>query len=165
MIISKKQFLELPSEHREQIIAALFEAQHPNFTKEHVGVDIDVPAGYSVRVAAILACELPKEIVKKLFVLQQDSNDFITKLDLEEFSEYAVQLKKTGIFDPERDDLWVISSGKWKFSAYNNMRGKIIFSDIGTLLKGIEEKYNTNRELRDVLRHYGFVKEKDTESF
>tara|TARA_Y100000034_G_scaffold113857_1_gene149314 strand:- start:4198 stop:4782 length:585 start_codon:yes stop_codon:yes gene_type:complete len=158
-MIPRKKFLAIPENQREQIIAALFQAKHSNFTKKEVGLDINVPAGYSIRISAILTCELPKEIVKKIFVMQQDSNDFISALDVEEFSDYAAQLQKTGQFVPDRDDLWIISPSKHTFQAFKNARGSIIFVGIDDILKGIDEKYDTDRELRDVLRHYGIVKE------
>lgn len=165
MIITREQFLKLPLEHREHILATLFAAQHQNFSRTQCGVDIDVPAGYSVRAAAILECDLPDEIVKKIFVLQQESNEFIERLDVAEFSEYAKQLGKTGVFQPDRDDLFVITPGKKSIEAYKNRRGKLVFMGVDIVLEGVEKKYASSRELRGVLGHYGFVKDADEESY
>lgn len=169
MVITKKQFIELPVAHREQIIAALFEATQQSFQKKEVGVDIDVPAGYSVRVAAILACEEPDIIVKKIFVIQQDSNEFIEAPDVDELSTYVAELDKTPVFDSNRDDVWVITSQKVPVEAYRNeeegARSKIVFTDVDKLIGGIEEHYDKDEKLRHVMQHYGFVKDKDKESY
>jgi|ETN01SMinimDraft_4_1059930.scaffolds.fasta_scaffold35915_2 hypothetical protein len=164
-MVTKKQFAEITKEHQEHILAALFKAEHKTFTNIKVGLDIDTSKAYSIRVAVILMCELPDEIVKKIFVIQQDSNKFISKLDVAEFSEYAAELEKTGFFVPERDDLVVITPEDVPVEAYKNLRGKIIFMSIDTVLKGLDDKYEDNRELRDVLRHYGFVREKNDDSY
>ncbi|MFH1450424.1 MAG: hypothetical protein ABIF92_00395 [archaeon] len=165
MLVSKKKFLALPLAHQERIVEALFLAEHKNFSKSKAGIEINVPAGYSIRAAAILECELPKEIVKKIIVLEQDANEFISKLDVDEFSEYAAQLEKTGIFLPARDDLIVITPENVPPEAYRNKKGKLIFISIDTVLAGIDEQYDKDKKLRKVLQHYGFVKDKDTNSY
>jgi|TARA_B100002003_G_scaffold199877_1_gene191007 ribulose-5-phosphate 4-epimerase/fuculose-1-phosphate aldolase len=161
MIIDKKKFMGMQKEHREQMLGALFQAEHQNFTKKQIGVDIDVPIGYSVRAAVILECELPDEIVKKIFVIEHDANSFIKKIDIDNYSEYAAQMAKTKIFVPERDDLFVITPSGTPYEEYKKERGKLVFVDLDSILKGVNEHYNNNRELRDVLRHYGFVQERE----
>lgn len=168
MIITKEQFLALPRAAQEHIIEAIFRNDNKNFTKSKAGLEIDSTKGYSIRVAALLTCELPDEIVKKIFVLQQDSNEFIVKLDLDEFSEYASELEKSGQFVPERDNLVVLTQSDTKYQEYNNEKsshGKLIFMSVSYLLNGIDQKFVKNANLRHILQHYGFVKEKDEESY
>jgi len=159
MIINRKQFLDLQMEHREHILAELFEAEHRSFKIKNIGVDLGIGTGYNVRIAVMLSCELSDEIVKKIFVLEQESNDFLQSLDINELSEYAVKLKETGIFHPERDELWVLSSDIHSTEMFKHEHGKLIVTDTAKILQKAEEHYDTKRELRDVLRHYGFVKE------
>ena len=82
MIINRKQFLDLQMEHREHILAELFEAEHQSFKIKNIGVDLNIGTGYTIRVAVVLSCELSNEIVKKIVVLEQASNDFIQSLDI-----------------------------------------------------------------------------------
>lgn len=156
-MISKRQFSKLPQEHKEKIIAALFQAKYPGFDAED-GVDIDVPAGYTVRVAAVMTAEEHNTIVKKIFAIFEESNSFVTEVDIDTISEYANQLEKAGRFVSTRDDLWFVSNQKWTFQAYQVADGRILLMDLNMILEGIKKYYDDDRELRDTLRHFGLVK-------
>jgi len=156
-MISKSKFSKLPQDQKEKIIAALFQAKYQGFDSED-GVDINVPAGYTVRAAAVLTAEEHDALVKKIFVVFEESNSFITEVDIDTISEYAKQLEKAGRFVSTRDDLWFVTNQKWTFQAYQVADGRILLMDLDMIMKGIEKYYGEDRELRDTLRHFGLVK-------
>ncbi|MFH1424917.1 MAG: hypothetical protein ABIG20_04595 [archaeon] len=158
-MISKAVFLKLKQDQKERVLAALFEAKFKSFSILKESVVIDVPAGYSVRVAAVLQCEEQDEIVKRIFVVMEEFNDFLTTKDINEIYTHVDELAKTGEFVPERDDFWVVTNEKWTYEAYEYARGKVALMDADAVIEGIEKYYDKSRELRDAVRHFGLVKE------
>jgi len=156
MTITKEQFLALKEAQKEHIIAALYAARYTGFSVER-GVDITVPAGYSVRVAVLLVAEEPDEVVEKRFILLEEFNDFITAHDMDKLIDYADQLAQTGKFKPERDTLTIVTNEKWTYTAYELVKGKIELIDVESLLKKIPKYYEKDRELRNVILHYTSV--------
>ena len=154
--MKKDTYLKLTQPQQEKIIGAILGAKYEGASYE-TGMDVDVPAGYSIRIAVRLKWELPDEVVKNIFVIQQESNDFITKLEVEEISMYAEQLKAAKVFCPERDEFWVVTNQKWTYAAFEHAHGQIVLTSVDDLFKAIPELYDKDRNLRDTLRHYGLV--------
>lgn len=157
MAINRAAFQKLNREQKERVIKALFEEKYKGFFSE-AGKDIDVPAGYTVRVATQLTCEEQHEIVKRVFVLFEEFNTFITQTDIETVTEYLKELEKTGEFDQTRDEFWLVTNQKWTFQAYENARGRIFLMDMDMLLEGVKKYYDKSRDLRNLVRHYGILK-------
>lgn len=159
-MIKKENFDNLKRVQKERVVAALFNAKYQGFSSE-AGITIKVPAGYNIRVAALLKCEEKDEIVKKIFVILGEFNESITSFDIDTVVQHAEELEKTGTFKKERDELWLIVNKKWTFEAYEHAKGKIVLMDMDALIEGINKYYSRNnkksRELRDVLRHYGLI--------
>ncbi len=162
-MITKEGFLKLTRDQREKVVAELFAAKFKGFRIAATSLDITIPAGYSVRVAAVLQCEEQDEIVKKVFVVMEEFNDFIMTHDLEEIYGYVKGLEGADAFVVERDDFWLVTNEEWTYEAYNYSRGKIALMDLDMLIQGIKKYYDGSRDLRDALRHYGLIK-KDTNS-
>ena len=137
-MFSRKRLELLPKATREKVIAALFKAKFPGFAVKS-GIDIDVPAGYSVRVAALLTLEEQREIVKKVFVVMEEFNAFITKVDIDTIVEYTEQLKETGVFHPERDDFYLVTNQRWTYEAFTYAKGKIVLMDLDTVIEVINK--------------------------
>jgi len=155
-MIQKENFMRLAEEQKENVIDAMMQAKYKGFTSK-AGVVIDVPAGYSVRAATVLTCEEQHETVKKIFVILEESNDFIDKFDINTVMEWLDQLKQAKQLDPERDDFWLITTEKLTFEAYDIARGNINIMDVDTFLEGAKKYYEKSRELRDILRHYQII--------
>ena len=160
-MIKREAFEKLNSPQKEKVINYFFNAKNPGFSS-YPGITIDMPAGYSLRIASLLVCEEQHHILKKIFVVLEESNTNIDSIDVESIMTYAEDLKKTRQFNPEKDELWVIAAKKWTYEAYKQAQGKIVFMDMNTLLDGINKYYPKKtkhaRKLRNVLLYYGLIK-------
>ena len=157
-MITKEDFLSLTQARREKVLAELFNAKFPGFRLVKSSFTVNVPAGYSLRIAALLQCDEAKEIVKKIFVVMEEFNDYITSRDVAVIAKHVEDLAATGAFNPERDDFWLVTDQKWSFEAYRRARGKIALIDPDTIIEGLNNYYGTCRALRDKLRQYGLTK-------
>jgi len=157
-MVTKEGFLKLTQVRREKLLAELFKAKFPGFRLVKTGFTVNVPTGYSLRIAALLQCDEAKEVVKKVFVLMEEFNDYITSHDISVIETYVADLAKTGLFNPDRDDFWLVTNQKWSFEAYRRARGKIVLIDPDTVAGGLNRYYGTCRGLRDKLRQYGLSK-------
>ena len=137
-MLTKMKFQNLSKDQKEKAIAAFFKLKYPAFQLKS-GVDFDVPAGFKVRAAALLTAEDQKEIIKKIFVILEEFNTFITKVDVDAIMEYVEQLHHIGAFVPERDEFWLVSNQKWDYEAYAFAKGKIVLMDLDTLIEGINK--------------------------
>jgi len=135
-MFTKLKFQNLSKEKKEKAVAAFFKAKFAGFQVTS-GINISVPAGYNLRIAAQLVAEEEKEIIKKVFVVLQEFNDYITKVDVDTVAEYAEQLHQAGLLDPTRDELWLVTNQRWTYEAFAYAKGKIVLMDIDALVDGI----------------------------
>ena len=131
-MLTKMKFQNLSKGQKEKVVAAFFKLKFPAYQIKG-GVDFDVPAGFKVRAAALLSAADEKEIIKKIFVILEEFNTFISKVDIDTIMEYVEQLHHIGVFRPERDEFWLVSNQKWTYEAYAFAKGKIVLMDLDTL--------------------------------
>ncbi|MFO7872293.1 MAG: hypothetical protein R6U26_01460 [Candidatus Undinarchaeales archaeon] len=158
-MITKKGLSKLKDSQKEHILTALFSAKFKG-AKAESGVKFKTKKGDEIRIATLLTFEEEDEIVKRIFVFLEESNDIISKFDIDEIIKITEKLEKLGEFKPKRDEFWAITNQKWTFEAYGYSSGKIALLGLDTVIRGIEKHYEGqnkfSRKLRDTLRHYGF---------
>jgi len=157
-MITKSKFQNSSKEQKERIVTSFFKSKFSGFQAKS-GIDIDVPAGYKVRVAAQLIAEEEREIIKKIFVVLEEFNTYLTKVDVDTVIEYAEQLHQAGVFDPKRDEFWLVTNQKWTYEAYVYSKGKIVMMDTDTLIEGInkilDKESKKSADLRKSLERSG----------
>lgn len=158
-MITKEGFEKLKESQKEHVLTALFSAKFKG-AKAESGAEFEDEEGNKIRVATLLIFEEEDTIVKRIFVLLEESNDVITKFHVDKIVEISEKLEEIDEFSPERDKLWAITSQKWTFEAYSYASGKISLLGFDQVLRGIKKYYDGegkySRKLRDTLRHYGF---------
>ncbi len=158
-MVTKKGFSKLKEAQKEHILTALFNAKFKG-AKAESGVKFKTKNEDKIRIATLLTFEEEDEIVKRIFVFLEESNDNISKFDIDEIIKITEKLEKLGEFKQKRDEFWAITNQKWTFEAYGYASGKIALLGLDTIIEGIEKHYNRqnkfSRKLRDTLRHYGF---------
>ena len=137
-MLTKMKFQNLSKEQKEKAIAAFFKLKFPAFQLKS-GVDFDVPAGFKVRAAALLTAADQREVIKKIFVILEEFNTYISKVDVDTIMEYVEQLHHIGAFSPERDEFWLVSNQKWDYEAYAFAKGKIVLMDLDTMVEGVNK--------------------------
>ncbi len=157
-MLTKAKFQNLSKDQKEKAVAAFFRLKFPSFQLKS-GVSIDVPAGYSVRAAALLTAAEEKQVIKKIFVVLQEYNTFISKVDIDAIMEYAEQLHLVNAFVPERDEFWLVSNQKWTYEAHAYAKGKIVLMDLDTLVEGVNKILDREdkkaNELKKALQQIG----------
>ncbi len=151
IVLTKTKFQNLTEDQKERVVATFFRAKYPGFQVK-TGVDVDVPAGYTVRVAAQLTAEVQNELIKKIFVVLEEYNTYISKVDIDTIVEYAEQLHQAGVFEPTRDEFWLVSNQKWTYEAYAYAKGKIVLMDLDTLVEGMNKILGKEGKKSDELK-------------
>src|SRR3989344_429680 len=116
-MLTKPKFQNISKDQKERVVAAFFKAKFPGYQVKS-GVNVNVPAGYTVRVAAQLTAEVESELIKKVFVVLEEFNTYISKVDIDTVVEYSEQLHQAGVFDPKRDEFWLVTNQKWTYEGY-----------------------------------------------
>ncbi|HIK00448.1 TPA: hypothetical protein H1016_02830 [archaeon] len=137
-MLTKPKFQNISKDQKERVVAAFFKAKFPGYQVKS-GVNVNVPAGYTVRVAAQLTAEVESELIKKVFVVLEEFNTYISKVDIDTVVEYSEQLHQAGVFDPKRDEFWLVTNQKWTYEAYVYSKGKIVLMDTDTLIEGVNK--------------------------
>ncbi len=150
-MLTKIKFQNLSKPQKEKAVAAFFKAKFPGFLVRS-GVDINVPGGYKIRVAAELVAEVERELIKRMYVVLEEFNTYLTKVDIDTVTEYAEQLHRAGVFDPQRDEFWVVVNQKWTYEAYVYAKGKIVLMDIDTLVEGVNKIFSKESKKASDLR-------------
>ncbi len=157
-MFTKPKFQYISKDQKERVVAAFFKAKFPGYQVKS-GVDVHVPAGYTVRVAAQLKAEVEGETIKKIFVVLEEFNTYISKVDIDTIIEYAEQLHQAGVFSPTRDEFWLVTNQKWTYEAYVYAKGKIVLMDTDTLIEGmnkiLSKESKKSNDLRKALERIG----------